>query len=520
MLSTKIINKQRIKYSMVALVAVLVIFFLFNGKNNDDLYDTVLAKKGELLQEVNVTGRVKPAKSVNLAFEKTGKISQVFTEVGNNVFKGSLLVRLENSDIIAQLNQAQANVKIQNAKLDELNRGYREEEIEIQRVKVANAEVSLNEAKTNVVDTLRDAFTKSDNAVRNNVDQLFTNPRGNSPDLNFLVNNNQLENQIEQQRVQTETILNSWLVLLPSIIASSDLDAHIVTTKNNLNIVKDLLDNVALAVNTVLSYAILTQATIDGYKTDISTARTNVNTAISNTSTSEEKYNNAISALTLAEQELILKEAGTVEEQIIAQQAKVEESRASVQNYQAQLSKTLIYAPFSGVVTKQDAKVGEVITGGTSIISIISESEFEIETNVPEVDIVKLSIGDVAQVTLDAYGDGIFFDVIVTDIEPAETIIEGVATYKTTLQFTQKDDRIKSGMTANIDILTDSRDNVVFVPGRSVIKNNGNNIVRIIKDESFVEVEVTIGLRGSDGSIEIIDGIMEGDEVIIFIKDK
>ena len=188
---------------------------------------------------------------------------------------------------------------------------------------------------------------------------------------------------------------------------------------------------------------------------------------------------------------------------------------AKVDNIRAQISKTEIYSPIKGVVTKKDAKVGEIVTAGASIVSIISDAEFEIESNIPEVDIVKIKIGNEAKVTLDAYGSDILFAAKVISIDPSETMIEGVATYKVTLGFSGNDARIKSGMTANIDILSDKKENVIFVPLRAVIARNGNKIVRILDGESVKETEVRVGLRGSDGNIEILEGIKEGDRVVI-----
>jgi len=211
--------------------------------------------------------------------------------------------------------------------------------------------------------------------------------------------------------------------------------------------------------------------------------------------------------------------AGTVTEQITAQEALVEDAEASVRNSRAKIAKTIIRSPIKGIVTKQDAKVGEIVSASAVIVSVISEANFEIEANIPEADIAKIKIGDAAKVTLDAYGSDVVFEAGVMNIEPAETIIEGIATYKTTLQFFEDDTRIKSGLTANIDILAGKKENVITIPLRSVITKNGDSIVRILKDRMIEEVRVETGLRGSYGNVEVIEGVNEGDEVILFIRE-
>jgi len=164
--------------------------------------------------------------------------------------------------------------------------------------------------------------------------------------------------------------------------------------------------------------------------------------------------------------------------------------------------------------------VGEAVSINVPVAKVISASGFEVEVNIPEADIAKVKLGDKSKVTLDAYGDDALFEAEVVSIDPAETIIEGVATYKTTLQFSEKDDRIKSGMTANLDILTAERHSVIAIPQRAVITKDGQKTVRLLGDNNEVtEVNVQTGLRGSDGKIEILSGVNEGDKVITLTKE-
>jgi HlyD family secretion protein len=224
--------------------------------------------------------------------------------------------------------------------------------------------------------------------------------------------------------------------------------------------------------------------------------------------------------LSLAQDNLALKKAGYTAEQIQAEEAQVKSSEANVMAYQAQLNKTIIRAPFNGVVTKQDAKVGEIITANAPTISLISDKKFEIEVNIPESDVAKIKVNNSAKVTLDAYGDDVKFQAQVVSVEPAETIFEGIATYKTKLNFLTDDERIKSGMTANIDILTNEKKDVIVVPQRAVIQKDENRIVRVVDSNGkIIERKVEVGLRGSDGNIEITSGLNVGDQAIVFMKE-
>jgi len=488
---------------IIIVIAIIIGAVLFFNRPKAPKYDFVIAEKRDLAQEVSVTGRVKPAKSVDLAFEKSGKVKRVLVEVGQKVNAGASLVVLDNSELSAQLSEAQANVKIQQAKLDELKQGTRPEEIQVQEIKVANANVALEDAKQNLSDKLQDAFTKSDDAVRNKVDQFFTNPRTANPQIfQYLNIDSQLRSDLEQGRVAVEIILNSWK------------DSLIEATAN-LSQIKSFLDKAGLAVNTAMINSNLSQATLDLWKTDVATARANVNTAINNLTLANEKLKNAESDLSLAEQELVLAKAGTIAEQITGQEAQVEQSQAQVENLKIQIAKTVLSSPIDGVISKQDAKKGEIVSASTPVVSLISESQFEIEADVPEADIAKIKTGDGASITLDAYGNDVVFQGKVISIDPAETIIEGVATYKTKVQFLEKDERIKSGMTANIDITGQKKEGVVAIPQRVIIAKNGDKFANVLEGEKISEKKVITGFRSSDGYVEIIEGIKEGDKIMV-----
>jgi RND family efflux transporter MFP subunit len=225
-----------------------------------------------------------------------------------------------------------------------------------------------------------------------------------------------------------------------------------------------------------------------------------------------------VNNLTIANSELVIKQAGATSEQIAAQEAQISQVKAQLADARAAYSKSIITAPISGVVTNIDAKEGEIVSPNSPVIYLISEG-LQIEANLPEADIAKVSIGNSANVTLDAYGSGEMFEAKVIKIDPAETIIEGVATYKITLQFSNGDERVKPGMTANIDIQTSMADGVIFVPQRAVITTGTGKYVRVLEGEVIVEKDVKTGLRSTDGNIEIVSGLEEGEKVITIIRD-
>jgi len=165
-------------------------------------------------------------------------------------------------------------------------------------------------------------------------------------------------------------------------------------------------------------------------------------------------------------------------------------------------------------VTKQEAKVGEIIAANVIQISLLSTAKFEIEANVSENEIAKVNLGDKVEMTLDALGPTEKFNGRIIKIDPAETIVSGVIYYKITSVFDAEDERIKPGMTVNIDIQTDKKENVLYLPYYTVKEKNGEKYVQILENNKIKEKIVKTGLEG-DTMVEIIEGLAEGEKVVV-----
>lgn len=505
------VSKRNLMRNTIIIVVVFLVLGTVTGAyyfsaNSKPEYEVVTAERRDLTEELTISGRVVAAQQVDLAFENSGKVSAVRARVGDRVNAGSLLVSLDHTGISADLLEAEARIQAEQALLGDLKRGSRPEELRVAQVKVANARVALEDARRDLKNKMRDAFTKSDDAVRNAVDQLYTNPRTNPALDKFTVSDSALRIELERRRLDMEKVLVEWRDEAPD-------------TSARLGEIMAFLDRVAYMVNGLVEGASLTKSILEGYKTDIAAARTNTNTAVVNVSTAEEKVRKAESDVALAEEELALKKIGATEEKIAAQEAALDQAKARASSIRAKLEKTALHAPFRGVVTVQDAKVGAIVSANMPVVSLIADGVFEIEAVAPEIDIPKIAGGDAAKITLDAYGYETVFAAVVTRIDPAETIVEGVVTYTVTLRFEKADERIKSGMTANVAILTEKREQVVAIPSRAVEEADGTKIVRVRKGGVVVETPVVTGLEGLDGFVEIQNGILENEEVVMSVQE-
>ncbi len=538
--------------------------------------DTVTLERRNVSQEVSVTGRVIPSEEVELAFVQTGKLIFIPVAIGDAVEIGDVVAQMDASNVSAQLEQARASydsaaaqlsqyeaaLEMQQVKLNQLLAGSRDEEIAVKELAVAQAEQALANAKAsydvivlqadsnlkNISDDtpsiLTDAFLDADDALRNKVDDLFNDSATGPPQISFTTNNFSAELDAENKRRDALLALDR-LEDIATSVPSDDAgrDTSMTDARTELVIIKASLDRLLDVVNSAVG---ISQTTIDSYQTNVNTARANVSAAMDSIDTQKQALlaqqvantkslsdanatvQSAERSLASAEADLALAKAGTRDEEVAAQEAQVKQAEANlaaqratvrqasatVQQRLTELDRYTLRAPISGIVTAVNYEVGEIATANSAAATVISSVDFEIEAHVPEADVAKIATGYQARVTLDSYGRDVLFAATVASIDPAETLIEGVATYRTTLLFTENDERIKSGMTANVDVYGESREDVLAVPQRAIIRQNGDQYVRVLRGEDTEDVQITTGLRGSDGYVEVMGNIAEGDVIL------
>lgn len=510
-------KRKYLVIGLAVIVVLIIVFFTKNGGNKAQ--NTVPVTRGSVTQEVLVTGNVKPLDSVNLAFEKGGKVAWVSKNVGDSVYTGEIIVSLDNGTEEAALNSAEADLKSAKARYDELAKGSRPEDIQVSEAALDKAKQDLSNDYGSVADTLSDAYNKSDNAVNRQTDPIFSNDQTPNPDITFIVNDQQIKNDGVAARILVSNTLKSFKTLADSmssgLITNDDKDAALNEAVSDLIKIQNFLIKVSAVLD---SSSNLSDSTLLTYKDAVATGRTNVNTALQAVNNLAETIASQKITVEKTARELTLKKLGATPEVLAQAEATIEQADASVQSAEAALRKTIIRSPINGMVTKQDAKVGEIASANDPLVSVISAKSFQIEAYVPEADSAKLTIGNKAEVTLDAYGNDVTFNASVVSIDPAEHVIDGVSTYKTIFTFLNEPKPIKSGMTANVTVKTQEKQNVLVIPQRAVTSKNGGKYVSVIVNGNTTEKEIQTGLKGSDGMIEIISGLSEGDTVINYTK--
>lgn len=486
------------RYLLGAVVLLAFGAYLLFGRGSS-FGPTLTIMRGDFAKKVSITGTVVPAHSVDLGFAANGRIAGTYAAVGQHVYEGQILAETENGDLVASIAQKQAALAEAEAKLASLRVGTRPEEIAVAQSAVESATAAL-------VTALQSAYTSSDDAIRNRTDVLFNNPL-TAPSLILSEPNIMLKPNIESARLDIEQTMKDWGTLLATL-SSANAAASARTMQTYLAQVVQFLSDANAVVNQAVSDTTTSAATLSSYATSLATARANVNSAATTVAAN-------LATLDSAQTNLVLKQAGSTGEDITAQQAAVTSAVADVKNAQAALAKTRVVAPFAGVVTRMDAKAGEVVSPSTSEISMQSDGLFQIETYVPEVSIADVHVGDLATTTLDAYGSSVIFAAKTVLVDPAETVKDGVPTYKTTLTFLAPNPRIRSGMTANVELVTGTLPDAVVIPSGAVGKSVSGSYVTVIEGGKTQNRPVEVGVTPSLGQIEIISGLASGDIVLL-----
>jgi HlyD family secretion protein len=229
----------------------------------------------------------------------------------------------------------------------------------------------------------------------------------------------------------------------------------------------------------------------------------------------------------------------------------VQSAAANVKQTQDNLARTTIYSPMSGTISKLAVELGERVVGtaqmaGTEIVRVANLNNMEVEVDVNETDIVKVSVGDSTVVEVDAYLKREFRGVVTEIANTAENAISAdqVTNFKVKVRIIPdsyadltegKPDYyspFRPGMTATVDIITNKKEQVIGVPISSIViktDTTGAKKTRrkedvsenaekfecvFVKDGEVAKLRVvTTGIQ-DDTNIEIQTGLAEGDEVI------
>ena len=279
---------------------------------------------------------------------------------------------------------------------------------------------------------------------------------------------------------------------------------------------------------------------------------------------SDADFDQFVSAYTVAKQDLEAAKAN-----VNAANYNVKSSQATLKEAKTNLTKTTIYAPQSGIISKLNVELGERVVGtsqmaGTEMLRIANLNKMEVRVNVNENDITRVSIGDTVLIDVDAFSSserkfkGVVYEIASSANSSGASAVsnDAVTEFEVKIRVLRSSyaDLIKGklsyplkpGMTASVEILTNRKENIATVPLSAVTtreigaevkegekkeedgtnatnsndaleakkrKENTKEVVFVMEKGKAKMIQVKTGISDFE-NIEIVNGLKDGQEII------
>jgi HlyD family secretion protein len=413
----KLSGKKRFLIAIGAVLLVaLVGFRLWGGGASAAEYMTAKVERGNLRNTVTATGTLQAVTTVQVGSQSSGTISALYADFNSTVKKGQVIAQLDPSTTQAQVEQARANVMQARAALAQAQAG------------VAQSRAGISNSRAGVTDAQAKALAA------------------------------------------TSTVQNQ--------------QAGVSAAQANVAVLKAQMDDAASFLRQQETLA--TEGVVA--KRDVETAQTSYKTA-------EARYNQAVAQV----QQAVLSaqsssSAGIVQSQAQVQQAQsqVQQSQAQAQNSAAQvqnaaaqvqqaeaalqlaqinLSHTTITSPIDGVVVSRNVDVGQTVAASLSaptLFTIANDlTQMQVIANIDQADIGLVEQAKSASFTVDAF-PGEEFKGTIQQMRLNPQNVQNVVTYNVVIDVGNPKQKLKPGMTANLTITIDERNNVLKVPNAAL----------------------------------------------------
>src|SRR5438034_805080 len=490
----------------VALVGIMAGGAVFVSRANAPAAKTELrtqaVTKGSVIQSVAVSGSVAAMNQTKMTFKSTGKISDIYVSVGQQVTAGQPLAKLDTTDLEAALAQAQANlVSAQN----NYNRTAST---------TSDAQKALNQARQQAAQDLATAqaalgkLTANYSSAKSSFSSFTDNATGGISSFQLAMTNYSIATS------RLSTALDTTSAVLGTVQTAVTTAQSSLNTKSTKTL-HDPFDQWRADLATLYTLVGGQQQNVSTVKLKISQATTYGNTmnerrvgsvphATQNMTTTAQRGQQSIDA---AQTSLNSKPYD-----LTNSQASVDNAASAVQTAQTNLDNAVVTAPSAGVVASIASQVGE--TAANPFMVLANTTSLVLHGTIGESDVAKVKMGLVANVAVDAVTTAGRMTGRVTSLDPVATIQSGVPVYGIDVTIDLPNSQVKPGMTGTATVIIASRQNVLTVPNLAIRTTSGKRYLQILKDGEAVDTDVVFGIA-NDTTTEVISGVAEGDLAVL-----
>lgn len=487
--------------------------------------DTAVAFMGDLSESATASGQIAARQEAALSLAASGVVDQVLVDVGDHVNAGDILVQLDTAALERAVISAQADAAVAQANLDKLLTGADAAELASAEAAVASAQVKLDDLLDGPSEEEIAASEASVKAAQANMWSASGKVQASNDvsEGDILAAEADLQDALDQQKAAHD----AWVRLADCEI--NEAGTYSCTPSDHPQ-----MDAATQNVETANAQVAIAQARLDELRSPDSN---NVASSQASLASAAAQYDAAVARheallagasaeeIAAAEADLASAQAaldklreGASDTDIKMQEIRLAQAETALREAQLKLANATLTAPFAGVITAVHVSEGEMASG--SAVEIVNPASLEAVLSVDEIDVGQLSVGQPAVIALETWPNEEIAGEV-TAVAPSAANNGGVVTYDVHLSLADTELPVRVGMTANANLLTDSRENVLLVPNAAITadRENGTYTVNLVKtgpdgSHDITPVEVTIGLKDNQYT-QITSGIVAGDVVLL-----
>lgn len=469
-------------------------------------YQTSRLATGSLTATISASGNVRNNQSANINWQTSGKVSAINVHIGESVKADQTIAALDPTSLSQNMIQAQADLATAQTNLDNLKKPT--------ALAIAQAQAAITTAQTdldNLNATQALAVAKAASDLQTAKDSLIT-AQNNRSYLDY--------------RIGSQQAIDSAKATIALLTYNIDRDGGL---KWKFNQVADrspddpqraqALSNLTTAQSN-LATANRNLAYLEGNGTekDIADADTAVQLAQANVTDAQRKLNDlkqGVKPSDLALAQAKVQDAkDSLAELMNPTAADIAAAQAKVDGIQALINQQSIQAPFDGTITDINVMKGDLVSSGTNAFRIDDQSAIFVDLQVSEIDINNIQVGQTATLTFDAIPSKTY-NGTVYEVGTIGATSSGVVNFTVTVQLTDADASVKTGMTVAANIVTSQIDNVLLVPSRAIRTANNRSTIFIMTAAGLQPVLIQTG-SSNDTETQITAGnVKVGDRVVL-----
>ncbi len=423
-----------------------------------------------------VVGTVRAVSEASLQAEASGRITAVNVKLGDRIQAGRVLASIENSREQAALLQAQG--AYESAQASSLQSGSR-----------------LEEAKVAVRNASRDAFSTSENVVRNLLDEFFSNPTGGGI-VGFRLSGTGNAYAYISERQAVEPLLTKWKSNIDADFAGMTEAAILIEAETTIKSVSDFTASIAAIISDEDEAESFLSTTRESYKTRLAAARASLDGTLSSISGARLGYDQAVLASA--------KDKSTPTQT----DAMIKSALGVLRSAQANLEKTYIRTSISGSVNALYVTLGEYISQGQPAAIVANNGALEITTALGEQDLDLIEVGSPVLINDTVTGS-------VTRIAPAIDPLTGKSEVKISVDDATD---LKNGSTVSLAFVRasnrETENTTVILPLKALkMLASGPVVFSVNSENTLVSHPVTLGTIIGD-AVVVSDGITNESVII------